>query len=304
MLRYTLRQLEFAVTAADLGSVAAAAQALGVAQPSVSAAIQKLEDQLGLQIFIRQHALGVKPAPQAMEFLAEARNLLQHAQEFQREVQAAGSAIDGDLSIGSFATLAPAYAPGLIAGFREAHPAVHFRLEEGAQDQLFQGLRSGRYDLALLYKVDLPDDFAVTELAAIAPYVLLPSGHSLARQVSVSLHALASEPFILLDVLPSRTYFTRILTNAGLTPRIAFSSPSLEVVRGLVARDLGYSLLVTRPQGDLSYDGAALAVRPIAEDAEKAIVAIATLKHLRPTRLVSAFVQYCADYFSTAGRLS
>jgi DNA-binding transcriptional LysR family regulator len=56
MLKFTLRQLEYAVQTADSGSVAAAAEILRVAQPSVSAALKKLEDTIGLQIFIRHHA--------------------------------------------------------------------------------------------------------------------------------------------------------------------------------------------------------------------------------------------------------
>lgn len=297
MIRYTLRQLEFAVMTGDLGSVAAAAQALGVAQPSVSAAIIKLEDQLGLQLFVRQHAHGVRPTTHGTRFLAEARNLLDHAREFQRNAQAAGAEIEGDLSIGSFLTLAPIHAPRLVAGFQRLHPRVRIHLEEGVQGQLLDGLRSGRYDMALLYKVDLPDDLRVVELAAMTPYVLLPGQHRLARRASVSLHELAEEPFILLDIAPSRTFFTRILESHGIVPRIAFSSPSLELVRGLVGQGLGYSLLVTRPEGDRSYDGRELAACPIAEPAEKGIVALAVLQQIRSTRLTAAFESFCISHF-------
>jgi DNA-binding transcriptional LysR family regulator len=299
MLRYTLRQLEFAVAVSDLGSVAAAAQALGIAQPSVSAAIIKLEGQLGLQLFIRQHAQGVRPTPQGARFIAGARNLLNHAREFQRDVNAAGTEIDGDLFIGSFQTIAPVHAPRLIAGFQRLHPQVRIRLEEGTQDGLVGGLRSGRYDLALLYKLDMPDDIRTVELQSLDPYVLLPHRHPLAERSRVSLHELADEPLILLDVPPSQTYFTRILESKGIVPRIAFSSPSLELVRGLVGQGLGYSLLITRPEGDRSYDGEQLAVRPIAEDTEKGVISLAFLKQMRPTRLVSTFESFCVSYFSS-----
>ena len=85
MLLYTLRQLEYAVAIADCGSVAGAAERLRVAQPSVSAALMKLEDQLGLQIFIRHHAQGVTPTSAGGRFLAAARSLLAQAQDFQRD---------------------------------------------------------------------------------------------------------------------------------------------------------------------------------------------------------------------------
>ena len=85
MLRYTLRQIEYAIAIRDHGSVAAASAALGVAQPTLSASLAKLEDQIGLQLFIRHHAQGVSPSPAGLRFLAEARNLLTHAQDLQRE---------------------------------------------------------------------------------------------------------------------------------------------------------------------------------------------------------------------------
>ncbi|WP_421695776.1 LysR substrate-binding domain-containing protein [Aestuariivirga sp.] len=299
MLRYTLRQIEYAVTIWDRGSVAAASAQLGVAQPTLSASLAKLEEQIGLQLFIRHHAQGVSPSPAGLRFLAEARNLLTHAQDLQRDMLAAGTAIEGQLALGSFTTIAPSFVPQLIKSFTSVHPKVTIAMAEGTQDELFDGLRGGAHDLALLYDVDMPQDFAVTTLASFEPHVLLPAGHRLTRLKQVPLIALKDEPFVLLDIAPSRTYFTRLLETAGIVPRIAFSSPSLEVVRGLVGQGLGYSILVTRPHGDHSYSGDALAVRPIADDVERGVIALAGLKQMRKTRLVSAFETHCEQYFRT-----
>lgn len=298
MLRFTLRQLEYALAIQDKGSVAAASASIGIAQPTLSAALAKLEDQLGVQLFIRHHAQGVSPSPAGRRFLAEARNLLTHAQDLQRDAEVAGTAIEGTLSLGSFATIAPAFIPQLIATFTGLHPQASVKLEEGTQDQLFEGLRTGRLDLAMLYDVNMPDDLSLTRLATFAPYVLLPTQHRLARHARISLKDLKDEPLILLDVAPSRTYFTRILEQAGVNPNIAFSSPSLEVVRGLVGQGLGYSILITRPYGDHSYAGEKLAARPITENAERGIIVLASLRQMRKTRLVLAFEAHCASYFS------
>ena len=297
MLRFTLRQLEYALAIAEHGSLAGAAQKLGVAQPSLSASLQKLEDQLGLQLFIRHHAQGVTPSPQGLRFLNEARSLIAHGKDFQRDSSSAGELVEGELTLGSFMTIAPVYAPKLIAGFQKQYPQARLRLEDGVQDELIAGLRSGRFDLALLYKLDMPDDLKVTELASVTPYVLLNANHRLARKKQVSLHDLADDPLVLLDVLPSRTYFTRLLVSNGITPKVSFVSPSLELVRGLVGQGLGYSLLITRPFGDHAYDGEKLAIRPIVEDVEDGVIAIAALKNLRPTRLISTFEEFCVSFF-------
>ena len=301
MLRYSLRQIECAVAAAELGSVAAAGLKLGLTQPSVSSAIKKLEDQLGLQIFIRQHALGVVPTPQGARFLAEARNLLAQAGDLQRSAEAEGHAVSGELHVGSFLTIAPTYAPRLISRFQTQYPDARIRLAEGAQEQLLGGLREGRFDLALLYRVDLPEDFRAIDVKVMAPHVLLPARHPLAARKSVPLRALAQEKLILLDIQPSRTYFLRVLRQAGLAPDVVHTSPSMELVRGLVGQGLGYSLLITRPFGDHAYDGQKLAVRPISDRVEPGIVSIASLKSTRMTRLASTFEEFCVKEFRTFG---
>ncbi len=297
MLRFTLRQVEYALAIAEHGSLAGAAQNLGVAQPSLSASLQKLEEQLGLQLFIRHHAQGVTPSPQGRRFLNEARSLIAHGRDFQRSSGDAGELVEGELTLGSFMTIAPIYAPKLIASFQKQFPQARLRLEDGVQDELIAGLRTGRFDLALLYKLDMPDDLKVTELAAVKPYVLLNAKHQLAGKKRISLHDLTGDPLILLDILPSRTYFTRLLESQGITPKVSFTSPSLELVRGLVGQGLGYSLLITRPHGDHAYDGEALVIRPIVEEVEDGVIAIAALKNLRPTRLISTFEEFCVSFF-------
>lgn len=304
MIRYSLRQLECVVAAAETGSVAAAGLRLRLAQPSVSSAIKKLEAQLGLQIFIRRHAQGVTPTPQGQRFIAEARNLLAQAQDLQRQAETEGQVIGGELRIGSFLTLAPAYAPRLIKRFQQLHPGTEVRLSEGVQGELLAGLREGRFDLALLYRVDLPDDIHAVDVKVLAPQVLLPANHRLARQRKIKLRDLAQDKLVLLDIEPSRTYFQRVLRQAGVMAVPSFASPSIELVRGLVGQGLGYSLLITRPHGDHSYDGNELCVRPIADEVEPGIIAVAKLASARLTRTASTFETFCVKEFKRFGRTS
>jgi DNA-binding transcriptional LysR family regulator len=297
VIRYSLRQLEYLIAAANAASIAGAAMALNVSQPSVSAAIAKLEEQLGTQLLIRHHAQGVSLSPAGSRLVAAARNLLTHAEELQRQAGAAGQEIAGTLQIASFVTIAAAYLPAVIAQVPALHPRVTIALQEGTQDELIEGLRGGRHELAVLYDVDLPEDLAATPLAAFEPYALLPARHPLARRRKVSLGALANEPLILLDVPPSRQYFLGLFHAEGLEPKIGFSSPSLELVRGLVGRGLGYSVLVTRPHGDRTYEGEPVAVRPLSEKGRMGEIVLARLKQLRPTRTMLAFEDHCIGFF-------
>ena len=298
-IRYTLRQLQYLVTCIDTGSLAAAAERLNVSQPSISTAIAKLESDLGVQLLLRHHAQGVTPTAIAERLQQSARSLLSHAADLERLAKASGGAIAGDLRLGSFITLAPTFLPGLVAALKQHYPDLRLQLGEGTQDQLIDGLRQGRHELALLYDLGLPDDLHSIALAEVAPYVLLPNTHPLTKRDEIALRSLADEPLILLDVPPSRDYFTGLLAGAGIKPRIAFSSPSLELVRGLVGRGLGYSLLVTRPSGDVSYDGQGLSVRALREPIERSRIVLSALRALRPTRAMSAFQAFAVSHFST-----
>ncbi len=302
MPSYTLRQLEYLVACIDAGSLAGAADRLNVSQPSISTAIAKLEGELGVQLLLRHHAQGVTPTADAERLLQSARNLLSHATDLQRQAEMAGKGMAGELRLGSFVTLAPVLLPGMIADLGASYPDIRLQLGEGTQDELIDNLRHGRHEMALLYDLDLPDDVAFTKLREVEPHVLLPANHPLARLDTVSLTDLVDESFVLLDVNPSRDYFISLFSSVGIHPQISFSSPSLELVRGLVGRGLGCSLLATRPHGDVTYDGQALAIRPIREKVAKSQIGLATLKALRPTRVMEVFEAFSVEWFEDDGR--
>ncbi|MGI9435733.1 MAG: LysR family transcriptional regulator [Geminicoccaceae bacterium] len=301
-IRYTLRQLQYLVVCIDTGSLAAAAEKLHVSQPSISTAIAKLEADLGVQLLLRHHAQGVTPTASGERLLQSARSLLSHAADLQRLARASCNTIAGELRLGSFITLAPTFLPRLVAEVKQRYPALRLQLGEGTQDQLIDGLRQGRYEQALLYDLDLPEDLCSVELTKVSPYILLPESHPLAGQEDIALHDLADEPLILLDVPPSRDYFTGLLQHAGIEPRIAFSSPSLELVRGLVGCGLGYALLVTRPSGDVSYDGQGLSICAVRGPVDNSRIVLSALRTLRPTYAMSAFEALAVSHFCAARR--
>jgi DNA-binding transcriptional LysR family regulator len=248
MAAYNLRQLKYFITTAECGSVAEASRKLYIAQPSVSTAIKQLEDSFGVQLFIRHHAQGVSLTPSGARFYRKAQELLRVAHEFEQNALADNDVVSGQIDIGCFETVAPLYLPRLIAGFKKRWPGVEIRIRDGEQQELVQALTAGSIDMAMLFEHDLGGSIETTPLMPPQqPYALLPADHRFAQQAKVSLADLVLEPMILLDVLPSRTYFVSIFEERGLTPNIVFSSPSIEMVRGMVGRGFGFSILVTKP---------------------------------------------------------
>lgn len=294
MAAYTLRQLKYFVTTVEAGSVAEASRKLYIAQPSISTAIKGLEESFGVQLFIRHHAQGVSLTPSGARFYRKAQELLRMAHEFEQNALADNDIVAGQIDIGCFETVAPLYLPQLIAGFREQYPGVDIRIRDGDQQELVQGLTAGTFDLAFLYDHDLDNTIATEPLMPPQkPYALLPDGHRFAAQVQVSLRDLCLEPMILLDVLPSRTYFVSVFSELGLSPHIVFSSPSIEMVRGMVGQGFGFSLLVTRPHSECTYDGKKVVMVEIAEAVATSGLVSARLKRAQLTKPAQLFVDYC-----------
>lgn len=298
MIQYTLRQAGYFVAAAEHGSIAEAARALNVSQPSISAAVAKLEETFAVQLFIRHHAQGVSLTPAGQRLVAEMRALLAHAQEVHQSAARIGDEITGDFDVGCFVTVAPFYMPRLMSAFRAAYPNARLRMHEGMQDDLVAGLESGRFEVAVMYEVDLKPTIEADLLAEFPPYVLLGEDHPLAGKAVIALEDLVDEPMVLLDMLPSSAYFTTIFISAGFQPNVAHRSPSFETVRSLVANGFGFSLLVTRPAADLSYDGLPLVARPIADDVPQGRIVLGRVAQTRPTRLAQAFSTVCKNHFA------
>jgi len=299
MAAFTLRQLRYFTTTAQTGSVAEASRRLYIAQPSISSAIKDLEESFGVQLFIRHHAQGMTLTPAGTRFHHKAEELLRMAREFEQNALAENELVGGQIDIGCFETVAPLYLPRLLATFQQRWPAMTVRLHDGEQQELIQGLTAGQFDLVILYAHDLDATIATEALMPPQkPYALFAQEHPLAARARVSLHELAPEPMILLDVLPSRTYFVRIFQELGLTPNIVFSSPSIEMVRGMVGQGFGFSLLVTRPQTTTSYDGQPLRCVDIVEPVTGSGLAAAWLKRSPPARQAQLFIAHCKAYFA------
>ncbi|MCY4226948.1 MAG: LysR substrate-binding domain-containing protein [Gammaproteobacteria bacterium] len=137
--------------------------------------------------------------------------------------------------------------PRLVRTFLEKMPDAAFRFFEGSEHEIEQEHGASPFDLILMYDSPTIDTSNRKVLATVSPHVLLPSGHPLCEHHEISLHELTELPMILLDIAPSRNYFTSLFHEHDLKPLIRFRSPSFETVRGMVANGLGYSILVSRP---------------------------------------------------------
>ena len=301
---FTLKHLTYFVATADAGGITGAAHGLHVSQPSISAALAQLERRLGLQLFLRHHAQGLSLTPGGRRLLGQARQLIAHADELRLAALDLDGGLAGQLDLGCFITFAPWIVPGLLRGFSRQFPESRVRLHESHVQGVLEGLRNGHSEIALTYDLDLGADILFEPLGEFPLYAMLPAGHRLARGRQVRLADLVKESFVLLGLPQSREYFLSIFYALRLEPRIAYETGSLEMVRGLVANGLGYSIMHSRPPSERSLDNRRLVYRPLVERVRPTELGLARLAHLRPTRLSTGFSAFCREHFAASPPIS
>lgn len=256
----TLRELRYFVALADSRSVTAAARAVGLSQPAMSASLANLEQTLGVTLFVRQRGRGVALTPEGQTLASGARQLLVQADALQARSSPVAAT---PVNLGCLVTVAPLLAPRVLRAYNEVRPDFEFALRVGAQDQLLQLLRTGEIHVALTYDIEVGAAFEFRHLHDATPLALLPADHRLATRPAITLAELVDEPYLLLDLPLSREYFTSLFLTAGLSCEPAMRLADLGLVRSLVANGFGYSLVNLCPRSPETLDGRLVAHVPL-----------------------------------------
>lgn len=289
----TLRQLAYFVAAHDAGTMAAAAQQLHVSASAVSLGITELERILGTQLLLRVAHRPLALTPAGRSALGDARRLLAAARELESTARSDGAELAGPLHLGCFRTLAPIHVPRLVAEIAEHHPAIELHVHEASLAELRTALLDGTCELALMYDLDVADDIERELVAETRPHVLVAADHPVATCETVALADLVGEPMVMLDVHPSRAYFSELLAGLGLEPVVSRTTGSFETLRSLVARGVGWSMLIQRPAIDVSYEDLPLRSVAIADEIDVMPIVVAWPRGARLTRRAEAVRHRC-----------
>jgi DNA-binding transcriptional LysR family regulator len=283
------------VAVAEERHFGAAAARLHLVQSSVSAAVARLERELGARLLDRSpRAVSLTEAGLAV--LPEARRLLATAERMR--LAANGEAgLTGTVRFGTFSALPVLDLPRQLAAYAAAHPAVEVRLSTSSTGSagLVADLRAGRLDVALVaLPPDLTGGLALTPLARYPFAALLPAGHPLAGRAAVRLPDLADEPFV--DSPPGfghRVLSDRAFAAAGVARSVRTEIADLPSLGAYVAAGLGVAVVpaaLVAPQ-----DG--VVVVPLAAPFAWE-VALATRPD--PSPAVAAFTRLALDLFPAA----
>lgn len=288
---FSLRQIEFFVAVADTGSISGAADQCGASQAGVSLAIRDLERHLGVQLLVRRRAKGAVLTEAGSQVLPNARRLLEESGELAAVASSTDNRVSGVLTVGCYETLAPVLIPSVLDDFARAHPALEVQVTEDSADQIRDGLLDGRTELGLLYAVDARQGLTTIPVMTSRPYLLFAADHPLAAREEIFLSEVTEEPLIMFDV-PSARNAAKMLSDSGHGARVKHMSSNIEVVRGLVARGLGYSIMVQQWPSDVSFEGRPLASRRIADKIPERVTVLAWPEKSRLTRRATALVEF------------
>ena len=238
--------MRYVLAVAETNSFTRAAEQCLVVQSALSRQIAKLERELGARLFDRtSRQVRITPAGEA--FVAAARESLNAAERAVADVGAVTGEVRGTLSLGLIPTVAAVDIPDALSRFRDRYPQVRLNIRVGGSEDLTEGVRQGKIEVAFLGLPPSarPDGVNARELARDRLVAVVAPGHPLARE-PVGDHApLAGETFI--DLPPhsaARAQSDEAFAAAGLSREVAFEVTTADfmLVR-LVRKGLAIALL-------------------------------------------------------------
>ncbi|RKN79131.1 LysR family transcriptional regulator [Paenibacillus ginsengarvi] len=239
-----LRQIQYFIEVAKLEHVTEASYVLHVAQSAVSRQIFKLEEELGVDLFIRD-GRKVRLTPIGKMFLGHMQQALQVIEKAQQEIEDYLDPKRGTIKIGFPSSLASHLLPMVISAFREKYPQVQFQLQHGSYRELIDLVAKGTLNLSLIGPVPKGSKQINGDTLFLEKIVaLLPKDHPLADQQSLKLSQLRSDMFVL---FPEGFILRDLVIEAcgaqGFEPKISFEGDEIDAIKGLVAAGLGITLL-------------------------------------------------------------
>ncbi|HEU4620740.1 MAG TPA: hydrogen peroxide-inducible genes activator [Burkholderiaceae bacterium] len=256
----TLTELKYIVAVARERHFGRAAESCFVSQPTLSVAIKKLEEELGVTLFERG-GTEVTLTPIGERVIEQAREVLQQTATIKEIAKQGQDPIRGPLRLGVIYTIAPYLLPPLVKRMIEAAPEMPLLLQESFTAKLLEMVRQGELDAAIM-ALPVPDTGLMVQPLYDEPFVVaVPPQHAWATRDAVSTDELRNETMLLLG--PGHCFRDQVLEVCPETSRLtsrmdgiqrAFEGSSLETIRHMVASGLGITVLprtsVASPMSD------------------------------------------------------
>jgi len=238
-----LKDLRYLVAVADQRHFGRAAARCFVSQPTLSAQLKKLEQDLGVQL-IERAPNNVSLTPAGEEIVARARRILEASDEVVALARSHRDPLAGRLRLALLPTIGPYLLPRVAPAIRRGLPRLQLRLYEYQTAPMLEKLHAGELDVGILALPVELDGLESRELYREAFLVALPERHRLAAHETLRVADLKGEPLLLLeDGHCLRDQALEVCSRAGVREQQDFRATSLETLRQMVAAGAGVTLL-------------------------------------------------------------
>ena len=281
-----LKQLEYFVRVAEMGSFTRAALALNIAQPALSRQVRLLEVELHQNLLTR-NGRGAVPTEAGQLLLAHGRGILHQVERAREELGRVRGSLAGRVAVGLPTSLARVLTVPLTRAFRQQMPDATISISEGLSVAMQESLVNGRLDIAVLYNAQPGFETEITPL--LEENLLLVQARPPGLQEEPASGPISLEDVSALSlVIPSRPNAIRMhveseMANIGCRLKIALEIDGVSAILDLVADGAG-SAVLSRNAVDSSVRPSAYTVRAIANPALRTKVSLATSSQ-RPTTL-------------------
>ena len=224
-----------------------AANALFTSQSGVSKHIKDLEDELGVELFVRRgkRLLGLtEPGKELIEIV---ERMLLDAQNIKRLAEQFSNRDRGSLTVATTHTQARYALPPVVTRFKAEYPHVHLVLHQGSPSEIVNMLMTGDADIAIATEsLEGAQQFASFPFYTWNHAVIVPEGHPLIDVTPLTLEAIASYPVITYhEGFTGRGVVDKVFANAGLVPDVVMSALDSDVIKTYVELGLGIGIVAS-----------------------------------------------------------
>ena len=293
----TLTELKYIVMLAEEKHFGRAAERCYVSQPTLSVAVKKLEEELGIAIFERSKS-SVYITPLGTQLITQAKRVLEQANMMKELASSGQNQLKGPLKVGAIFTIAPYLFPYMIPSLHKLVSGMPLVIEEDLTEHLRPKLRNGDLD-AIIVALPFHEADVVTQPIYEEEFVvLMPKNHPWTKLDSIETDQLSTDNLLLLG--KGHCFSEQVLEACPLTTdndvddgRTVVNGSSLETIRYMVASGLGVTVLPKSAATNINHD--MLEVRPFTAPAPKRTVALAWRASFPRPKAIEAVSQSIRD---------
>lgn len=238
------RQIRYLLEIVRRGGFTRAAESLGIAQPSLTIAVQKLEDELGVTLLNRQERK-ISLTAEGRAFLDRARQIEELVNGVVHEMAEFSGLERGEIRLGVPGMLGTYFFPAVIADFMQQHPKLKLSIYSDGANKIQSMVESGELDLGIVARADFPESITWQTLLREEMVACVSSSHPLAGMLSITLKELSREPLLLFNEGHyQRQYLTEAMAHLGLAPKVVFETNLVPLLKKIVAGGNGMTTLL------------------------------------------------------------